>query len=75
MHLVEMVQEHISTSTKGRTLFQTEKGYIGLSTPGVKVGDIVSVLFGCKTPVILREEGSEYTLVGDSFIYGLMDGQ
>jgi len=75
MHFVEMIQEHISVSTKNRKLFVTKRGYIGLSTPGIRKGDMVAVLPGCRTPVILHEEENGYSLAADSFIYGLMNGE
>jgi hypothetical protein len=54
----------------------TEGGYIGLSTnANVQTGDVGAVLMGCRTPVTLREHGSEkYNFVSDAFVYGPMDG-
>ena len=62
---------------------------IGLSNPGVKVGDIACVLLGGKMPFILRrkeapkkeeeEEDEEkevfYEYVTHAYVHGIMDGQ
>jgi len=61
--------------THGRRIFVTEEGYFGFAGPGVKKGDHVAVLFGCKTPLILRPVGEEYCLVDECFIYGFMTGE
>ena len=36
--------------------------------------DIVCILAGCTVPVLLRRSGNFYKLVGESFMYGQMDG-
>jgi hypothetical protein len=40
-------------------------------------GDFVCVLFGCSVPVILRKSnhGRSFTLVGECFIEGCMEGE
>jgi hypothetical protein len=75
--MLRMFDRHLEHFTAGRSLFVTERGYIGLSTnANVQTGDVVAVLMGCRTPVILREHGSEkHNFVSDAFVYGLMDGE
>ncbi|KAL6901780.1 HET domain-containing protein [Trichoderma evansii] len=59
-----------------RAYMETEEGYIGLGPRGCKPGDIVCVIPGCNSPVVLRETDSgDFRLVGSSFVYGLNDGQ
>jgi len=64
-------------------LFVTHRGYIGLASPNVTVGDTVHVLVGGRTPLILRKallsKGSENQLnrfiyVCDAFVLGIMNG-
>ncbi|KAK6442308.1 hypothetical protein LTR95_001440 [Oleoguttula sp. CCFEE 5521] len=38
----------------GRTFFDTQKGFTGLATPGIKSGDVVAILLGGDVPVVLR---------------------
>ena len=73
--LLNQVGGHLRDNTEGRRLFVTEKGYFGLAQPGFQKGDSIVVLFGCKTPVILRPDFKVYEFVDDCFVYGLMDGE
>ncbi|KAK5678032.1 hypothetical protein LTR17_027670 [Elasticomyces elasticus] len=59
----------------GRVFITTLAGYIGFASPGAMVGDRVALLGGGWTPFILREHSSQYTMVGDSYIHGLMNGE
>ena len=82
--LMRMFDRHFEHFTTGRTLFGTPKGYVGLSTnDDVREGDVLAVLHGCKTPVILRplhdlllsSDDEHFEFVSDAFVYGLMDGE
>lgn len=59
-------------------LMVTRNGRIGLVSEKVSKGDLVGVLFGCNVPVLLRQSGNEgegtFTLVGECFLDGFMDG-
>lgn len=62
----------------GRRVAGTKGGYLGCVPPGAKVGDIVALIFGASTPVVLRiKEGMEgvYSLVGECYVDGIMDGE
>ncbi|KAG7006525.1 hypothetical protein G7Y79_00014g037000 [Physcia stellaris] len=56
--------------------------FFGLAPNEARVGDMICILYGCSVPVILREikdrstqEILHYELIGESYIYGLMDGE
>lgn len=57
------------------------RDFFGLAPMGTEVGDIICILFGCSVPVILREHRSlvgeieYYELIGEAYVYGLMDGE
>lgn len=55
----------------------TDTGYIGLVPSSTEVGDEVHVLGGVTVPFVLRAtaETQKYTLIGDSYIHGIMDGE
>ncbi|PON26267.1 hypothetical protein TGAM01_v204743 [Trichoderma gamsii] len=56
-----------------RVYMETEEGYIGLGPRGC---DIICVIPGCNSPVVIREtDNGNFRLVGSSFVYGLNDGQ
>ena len=60
-------------------LERAEKPRFGLGPAKAQKGDIVCILFGCSVPVVLRKiETSQvpaYILVGEAFIYNMMEGQ
>jgi len=53
----------------------TEGGKLGLGPARTCVSDIIVILLGCSVPVILRKEYSEYIIIGECFIQGVMDGE
>jgi hypothetical protein len=60
----------------GRNFCVTSKGYIGLVPPKTEVGDKVCILFGGRTPFLLRDAGGgKHVLVGECYIHGMMDGE
>lgn len=59
-----------------RNLMATTRGYIGLIPDDAQTGDVVCVLLGGPTPYVLRPVGDgDYILVGECYVYGLMNGQ
>jgi hypothetical protein len=40
-----------------------------------KEGDLVVILFRAVQPFVLRRFGQQYELVGEAYVYGIMDGQ
>ncbi|KAE9362704.1 hypothetical protein N431DRAFT_551181 [Stipitochalara longipes BDJ] len=60
----------------------TKKGYMGFVPRKTEVGDLVCIFAGAKTPFIIRgkawngeEENETYSLVGECFFHGMMDGE
>jgi hypothetical protein len=61
---------------KDRGFFTTHKGHISIASRGVKPGDRVCVLLGCRGPLILRPtEHKQYEVAGESYVQGLMYGE
>ena len=62
-----------------RSLFRTDRGYLGLGPRTVKVGDRVGILKGAQVPYIFRhsERDAEtiLDLVGESYVHGIMYGE
>ncbi|KAI8635167.1 heterokaryon incompatibility protein-domain-containing protein [Xylariaceae sp. FL1651] len=51
-------------------------GYMGIIPRCARVGDVVAVLLGCTMPLILRRnQGSHFTVVGECYVHGAMDGE
>jgi hypothetical protein len=61
---------------EGHAFFTTECGRVGVGPEAMRPGDSVHVFFGARAPYILRFDTSKqaYTLVGQAFVAGLMDG-
>ena len=66
----------------GRRLVKTQKHSLVVLAPGAtKKRDIVAILYGLSVPVVLRpvqdaaEGNNVFTIVGECFIYGMMDGE
>ena len=61
-----------------RRFITTKKGYYGIAPSTVREGDSCCVLFGAKTPFIIRDvAGSpgQYELIGESYVHGVVHGE
>ncbi|KAN0119288.1 Heterokaryon incompatibility protein (HET) domain containing protein [Hyaloscypha variabilis] len=57
-----------------RTFFSTRDGRVGLGPCDLQEGDVICVLYGGAPLFVLRlNDNNEAQLVGDAFVYGLMD--
>jgi hypothetical protein len=73
--MMHLFNETINSSLKSRAFFITESGYMGLGPLGIDTGDMVCILRGCNVPFLIRNENNHYILVGECFVWGLMDGE
>lgn len=67
-----------ATSSHYRRLFTSNNGWLGMTTHTVLPGDILCVLHGCSTPVVLRRRHDDtryLTLIGQCYIKGVMHGE
>lgn len=60
----------------------TNQGYFSLGPEGVQEVDQIAVFYGAATPFLIRKRkftmnaaGGVYYLVGECYMYGLMDGE
>jgi hypothetical protein len=61
-----------------RRPFITENGYVGVGPAGILPGHVVSIFFGAHVPYVIRQESEsplQFSLVGDAYVYGIMDGE
>ena len=65
----QLWNEHIVHWFEGALMYRClavlENGYIGLLPQIANLGDVVCILFGCDTPVVLRPCGEDYNFVGE----------
>lgn len=65
----------MATQTSRRP-FLTSTGFVGLAHADAQIGDVITILHGAKFLYTLRPTGAgTYTLVGDTYVYGLMNGE
>ncbi|KAI0974681.1 heterokaryon incompatibility protein-domain-containing protein [Xylaria arbuscula] len=71
------VARRIFKASGHRALYITEKGYMGLGPWNAKVGDVIAVLDGGKTPFLLRQipTSERFKLVGETYVRGIMGGE
>jgi hypothetical protein len=60
-------------ATMYRKLILTSTGMIGSGPPAMNPGDLVCILQGSETPIILRRQGKFYRLVGAAYVSGIME--
>ncbi|KJJ30362.1 hypothetical protein AFLA70_289g001570 [Aspergillus flavus AF70] len=67
---------------RGRLLYRTKRGYLGLGPWSVQPGDEVWVIAGARMPFVLRKPSSDdssrterRSLVGETYVHGIMDGE
>ncbi|KAL1584156.1 hypothetical protein WHR41_07222 [Cladosporium halotolerans] len=61
--------------TRGRVLFVSAAGWVGLAPHGAREGDLVFVAVGADVPYVLRSCGDGYELIGECYVQGIMDGE
>ncbi|KAF2997712.1 hypothetical protein E8E13_006795 [Curvularia kusanoi] len=70
------VADSIASVSKGRAFCRTEQhGLLGWVPKNSVVGDVVAVLTGGSMPIVLRPHDGYYTVVGDAYVHGIMDGE
>lgn len=66
----------VATYLAGRSVIKTSSGLIGIAPEATQKGDVVCVLLGCPSPLILRpKEAGHYAIVGECYIDGIMTGE
>jgi hypothetical protein len=65
---------HLSAISHGKP-FRLSSGYMGLANSRIEHGDRIIVAAGSSVPLVLRQQGSEYSLISASYIPGVMYGE
>ncbi|KAH6695661.1 heterokaryon incompatibility protein-domain-containing protein [Plectosphaerella plurivora] len=81
---LEFLATHLPRSAgaynRGRTLFKTEKGMFGAGRDVIQPGDIVTLIRGVGSPIVLQPLSSEtgderFWFKGDAYVDGIMWGE
>lgn len=51
-----------------KDIFITEYGYLGAAPRDVRKGDKIALFAGCKSPMVVREVGDKYRIMGPAHI-------
>ncbi|KAN0092194.1 Heterokaryon incompatibility protein (HET) domain containing protein [Hyaloscypha variabilis] len=65
----------IVTATNCHQFLRTGRGFVGLAPNLAGIGDEVWILLGCDVPMLLRKDEDHHILVGECFVYGMMEGE
>ncbi|KAI1351609.1 HET-domain-containing protein [Xylaria sp. FL0043] len=70
------MEESFRIAYLGRRMFLTDRGFFGITSESVRIGDKVWILAGSRTPFVLRIiEQSKSNVVGEAYVHGLMQGE
>lgn len=69
-------RQRVGNMNRRRTLFTTQKGMFGVCHVGVEAGDVITLVWGVDSPIILRprDEGG-FSFRGDAYVDGIMQGE
>ncbi|KAE9367972.1 hypothetical protein N431DRAFT_295053, partial [Stipitochalara longipes BDJ] len=71
----ERFGEAVASISAMRSFFISSKGYMGLGPEPLREKDRICVMLGCSVPLLVRQSGDHHVLVGECFVWGLMDGE
>ncbi|KAL7964967.1 heterokaryon incompatibility domain-containing protein [Trichoderma sp. SZMC 28014] len=83
-HNIKFLASMIKIILNGKRLFVSNEGYIGWGPNAMMPGDTIAVLYGSKMPFVLRAVSDQnpqaglanaYTVVGECYVHGLMNGE
>jgi Heterokaryon incompatibility protein (HET) len=58
-----------------KRFFVSNDGYIGFVPKETEMGDFICVFLGVNVPFVIRRKGRRYSLIGECFVYGYMQGE
>jgi hypothetical protein len=69
--------EVLECKSRRRKMFITSQGYLGLGPENMQPKDLICIFLGGHVPFIVRETavGGQYELIGEAYVYGIMDGE
>ena len=62
-------------SNPSTSVFAMNQGFLGVRSGRISVGDVVVLLYGFQSPVVLRTHNGAYLLRGFAFVNGIMNGE
>ncbi|KAK8013243.1 hypothetical protein PG991_009514 [Apiospora marii] len=73
---LDLFWDRIRTRHVNRRFFVTSGGRMGSAAPRSQAGDKICILSGLTVPIVLRQvDGSDWVLIGDAYLSGLVKTQ
>ncbi|KAM5374291.1 hypothetical protein ACJZ2D_006616 [Fusarium nematophilum] len=71
----KLFSRHLDAAHNRRLFFTKNRAYIGLGPRMMQKDDVLCVLFGGATPMVLRPFGGYHRFVGECYVFDLMNGE
>jgi len=70
-------------SAMRRRFITTQDGFMGWAPDNmygrakdqVRVRDLIAIVLGCSTPLVIRPKGDVFQMLGEAYVHGVMDGE
>ncbi len=72
---IEELMFGFSLATTNRRFCVSKKDHCGLVPLGTLQSDVLCVITGCSTPMVLRPVDGHYVVIGEAYILGFMAGE
>lgn len=75
---MELALSQIKRLCSRRSIIKTQSGVLGIAPEATEKGDVVVVIFGCGTPLVLRPvhgSAAEFQVVGECYADSIMNGE
>ena len=72
---VSRFMKHFDINLQGNCILATAQGHLANVSRASRIGDVVAIIYGCKTPFVMRPVEQGYTLIGECYVHGIMDGE
>ena len=59
----------------GFTLFTIGNAHVGVCSESVGRNDVVALVAGCSSPLVIHPQGNKFSLVGHAYVCGIMKGE
>lgn len=76
-----IVHHYVWAYSRGCKFFVTDSGYMGTALCSIQAGDLISLIPGVETPMVLRPVGSGhgnakvYQVIAPAYVEGMMEGE
>lgn len=69
-----VMERRFMLTENGRFGWAPDNAYDETVENQVRVGDLIAIVFGCSTPLVIRRSAEHFQIVGEAYVEGMMDG-